>query len=179
MAAPAWQLKLQLGDNENLFDLTYAGNIAYAHFLAAERLLLTHKRTSEHNAAPLDHEKVDGEAFMITNDTPTTFWDSTHFLWSLVGKPLEHSQIFALPEWFAWPLGMVAQSVTTMLGRESKFTPQTVVFSCMRRYFSCKKAKERLGYTAVIGLEEALIRSTKSFLEQQETKSLEEGKKTQ
>src|SRR5271168_4973162 len=52
----------QLGTNENLFDFTYVGNIAHAHLLAAHALLATSFLTT----APLDHEKVDGEAFIIT-----------------------------------------------------------------------------------------------------------------
>ncbi|KKY21490.1 putative c-3 sterol dehydrogenase c-4 decarboxylase [Phaeomoniella chlamydospora] len=179
IAAPSWQLRMQLGDNENLFDLTYAGNIALAHFLAAERLLMTHKRVAEGGIPPLSHEKVDGEAFMITNDNTVTFWDATFFLWSLLGKVVEPSQVIALNEGFAMPLGMLAQAVTTMMGRESKFTPQTVRFSCMRRYFNCSKAKQRLGYRPLIGLEEALIRSCKSFLEQEEAKVPAATKKEQ
>lgn len=179
VAAPRWQLRLQLGDNQNLYDFTYAGNIAYAHFLAAERLLGTSKRVAEGGIQPLAHEKVDGEAFMITNDTPVTFWDASHFLWSLIGKAPEPSQIIALPTWFAWPLGTVAQAVTTMMGRESKFTPQTVRFSTMQRYFKCTKAKERLRYRPIVDLEEALIRSTKSFLEQVEANTSSPDKKTQ
>ena len=34
---------------------------------------------------PLDSEKVDGEAFMITNDSPVYFWDFPRMLWKAAG----------------------------------------------------------------------------------------------
>ena len=60
-------LKMQLGDNDNLFDFTYVGNIAYAHMLAGHRLLATYDRYDAGHGALLEHERVDGEAFNITN----------------------------------------------------------------------------------------------------------------
>ena len=177
--APPWQLRMQLGDNQNLFDLTYAGNIAYAHSLAAEGLIATYDRIARGGIGPLNHEKVDGEAFFITNDSPVTFWDATRFLWSLIGKIVTPAQVIALPEWFAWPVGMIAQAVTTMVGRKSNFNPQSVRYSCMVRYFSAEKAKIRLGYQPPIGLEEALTRATKSFLEQMEATNVSQVKKEQ
>ena len=61
----------QLGENKNLFDFTYVLNVAHAHLLAAYALLQTYKLAT----APLDYEKVDGEAFFVTNDEPVYFWD--------------------------------------------------------------------------------------------------------
>ncbi|MDD0481744.1 hypothetical protein PSZ80_24075, partial [Shigella sonnei] len=57
------QSKFQIGDNNNLFDWTYAGKVAVAHELAGQKLLDPKTRTA-----------VSGETFFITNDTPTYFW---------------------------------------------------------------------------------------------------------
>lgn len=56
------QSKFQIGDNNNLFDWTYAGNVADAHVLAAHKLL-----------DPKARSEVSGETFFITNDTPLIF----------------------------------------------------------------------------------------------------------
>ncbi|MGG6495689.1 UNVERIFIED_CONTAM: hypothetical protein NY603_22480, partial [Bacteroidetes bacterium 56_B9] len=54
------QTKIQIGDNENLFDFTEITNVAHAHHLATAALLATSEREGKGLAAPLDHEKVDG-----------------------------------------------------------------------------------------------------------------------
>ncbi|MCJ1231881.1 hypothetical protein MMC12_008560 [Toensbergia leucococca] len=59
------QTKIQLGDNKNLVEPTYVGNIATAHILAARKLL-----ESENRSLNL---KVDGEAFNITDGDPQPF----------------------------------------------------------------------------------------------------------
>ena len=75
------QTRFQLGGNENIFDFTYVGNVAYAHILAAVALMDTHALTTQ----PLDHEKVDGEAFLITNAQPICFCDFTRMVWKAEG----------------------------------------------------------------------------------------------
>ncbi|KAL9607770.1 MAG: hypothetical protein Q9167_007339, partial [Letrouitia subvulpina] len=76
------QTKYQLGPNTNLFDFTYVRNAAHAHVLAAIALLSTHRL---HPTAPLDHERVDGEAFFITNAQPVYFWDFARAVWRAAG----------------------------------------------------------------------------------------------
>ena len=83
--APDWQLHFQMGTGDNLFDTTYVGNVVYAHLLVARHLLLTHKNIAAGNAPPPDHEKIDGEAFMVTNDSPVYFWDTSRYIWTLYG----------------------------------------------------------------------------------------------
>ena len=71
------QTKFQVGDNNNLFDFTYVENVAHGHLLAVQALLQTHTLAT----APLDYEKVDGEAFFITNGQPVYFWDFARAVW--------------------------------------------------------------------------------------------------
>jgi sterol-4alpha-carboxylate 3-dehydrogenase (decarboxylating) len=61
------QTKVQIGDNQNLFDFTENTNVAYAHYLAAAALVRNQK------SLPEDDVKIDGEAFFITNDEPQCF----------------------------------------------------------------------------------------------------------
>lgn len=163
--APDWQLHFQLGEGNNLFDCTYVGNVAFALAIAAEALLKTHARTSAGGAAaPLNHEKVDGEAFNVTNDSPIYFWDIAHYIWSLYGRPVRMDKVWQMPQGFMVPIGALAELSTYFTGRKTKMTRQAVKYACMTRYFSCEKLKRRCGYSPLVGLEEGLGRATKSFV---------------
>lgn len=152
-------LRMQLGDNDNLFDFTYVGNIAYGHTLAAQRLLATHARQESGLGMPLDHERVDGEAFNITNDSPIYFWDMTRAVWALTGKIVEPDQAIALPEWLLGPIGGIAETVLGVFGKTPRLTRRIVRYSCMTRYYSCAKAKLRLGYLPLVPVDEGVARA--------------------
>ncbi|KAL4757338.1 C-3 sterol dehydrogenase/C-4 decarboxylase [Aspergillus foveolatus] len=157
--------KMQLGENNNLFDFTYVGNVAYSHLLAAFRLLAIHKRVESGQGDLLDYERVDGEAFLITNDQPVYFWDFTHAAWALADKVVEPHQVWQLPEWLLGPIGGLAEAVLGLVGKTPNLTRRAVRYSCMTRYYSCDKAKDRLGYTPIVPLDEGLARAVGYFLE--------------
>ena len=69
--ARSGRANVQMGDGTNLYDFVYVGNVADAHILAAKALLRVHEGT------PREDERVDGEAFHLTNDEPWLFWDFT------------------------------------------------------------------------------------------------------
>ncbi|KAL5338908.1 hypothetical protein BJX70DRAFT_185036 [Aspergillus crustosus] len=158
-------LKMQLGENNNLFDFTYVGNVAYSHTLAAYRLLASHKRQESGQGEPLDYERVGGEAFLITNDEPVYFWDFTHAAWALANRVVEPHQVWELPEWLLGPIGGLAEAVLGLLGKTPNLTRRAVRYSCMTRYYSCEKAKQRLGYSPLVPLDEGLARGVGYFLE--------------
>jgi len=62
--AQAGRGKMQVGDGRNMFDYLYLGNAAYAHRLAAKKLL----KVDETVPPPTEDERIDGEVFIITND---------------------------------------------------------------------------------------------------------------
>ncbi|KOC13554.1 C-3 sterol dehydrogenase/C-4 decarboxylase [Aspergillus flavus AF70] len=173
-ASPA-VLRMQLGDNNNLFDFTYVGNIAYAHLLAAFRLLATKTRIESKQSEPLDHERVDGEAFNITNDAPVYFWDMTRAAWALTGKVVEPHQVWELPEALLGPIGGIAETVMGICGKTPRLTRRTVRYSCMTRYYSCDKAKSRLGYTPIVSVEEGLARAVGYVVERERQEGQKKG----
>ncbi|KAL1964833.1 hypothetical protein VTN77DRAFT_6335 [Rasamsonia byssochlamydoides] len=152
-------LRMQIGNNNNLFDFTYVGNVSYAHMLAAERLLATYSRFEAGQGAPLDYERVDGEAFNVTNDAPVYFWDMTRAAWALAGKVIEPQEAFVLSEGFLTVVGAITETIFALLGKTPRLTRRMVRYSCMTRFYSCNKAKERLGYTPVVSVEEGLARA--------------------
>lgn len=162
--------KFQLGGNENLFDFTYVGNVAHAHILAAVALMDTHALTTQ----PLDHEKVDGEAFFITNAEPIYFWDFTRMVWAAAGDTTTPQQVWTIDkglglqvatiiEWLFWFAG----------GRTPNLTRQKVQFSCMTRYYCVDKARKLLGYGPRWGMEEAVVRTVKWFQERDAKEGVE------
>lgn len=167
-------LRMQLGENDNLFDFTYVGNVAYAHMLAGFRLLASYDRYDAGQSGPLDHERVDGEAFNITNDQPVYFWDVTRAMWALIGRVVEPQEVYALPEGLLGVVGGIAETVLGLLGKTPRLTRRVVRYSCMTRYFSVEKAKFRLAYLPVVPLEEGIARAVGYVVEK---KNQDEGKK--
>lgn len=178
--APGWQMNLQLGGGNNLFDVTYVGNVALALLLVADGLLQTSKRignSGQKDGGVLEHEKVDGEAFIVTNDQPACFWEITRFVWSRMDRPEVggRDKVWALPEEFAALIGGISELVGSITGRKGKLTRQTVKYSCIDRYYSCEKLKRRCGYVPVVDVEEGLVRSVKDFKETDETERQKSG----
>ncbi|KUI54028.1 Sterol-4-alpha-carboxylate 3-dehydrogenase, decarboxylating [Cytospora mali] len=154
---------VQLGDNNNLFDFTYVQNVAHAHLLAARALLITHAASTQ----PLDHEKVDGEAFFITNDSPTYFWDFCRVIWNAAGSPHGKEHVWVIPRGAGLVLGFLSEVFFGLIGKPPTFNRQRCIYSCMTRYYCIDKAKSRLGYRPIISLEDGLRRSVKWTLEQE------------
>lgn len=147
----------QLGENDNLFDFTYAGNVAHAHILAAIALLATYSSST----APLDHEKVDGEAFMITNDSPIYFWDLARMFWREAGSDLGTEHVWKITREIGLPLAGIVEGICKLIGVQTKFTRKGFKFSCMTRYYDITKAKTRLRYRPIWTLEEGVALGTK------------------
>jgi sterol-4alpha-carboxylate 3-dehydrogenase (decarboxylating) len=161
-AAKSGQSKFQLGANDNLFDFTYVGNIAHAHLLAAVGLLAT----ANLNITPLDNEKIDGEAFFITNDSPTYFWDFAHYVYKQAGVTagVDPATVWHLPADFAITIASLAEWVMWPLGKTPNLTKSRVRFSTLTRYYNINKAKERLGYAPIVSLEEGIRRGVADVL---------------
>ena len=163
--APDWNLNMQLGSGEGLFDNTYVGNVAYGLLCATDALLNTYNRRQEGKSEVLDFERADGEAFNCTNDEPAYFWDTSRFLWSRYGreniKPA--TQVWALPRELAVLAGAASEYVNWALGRPNKLTAQAARYACMSRYYSCEKLKRRCAYKPIVPISEGLERSIKHY----------------
>lgn len=167
----------QLGENMNLFDFTYVGNAAYAHILAAIALMNTHELPT----VPLDHEKVDGEAFLITNGNPVYFWDFARIVWRAAGDQTDPSQVWTIGK----DLGLVIASLLEWLmwfagGRKPSLSRKVMNYSSMTRYYNIDKARTMLGYRPQYGMEEGVRRTVEYIQAQEEEKKAEtEQKKSQ
>ena len=164
------QTRFQLGGNENLFDFTYVGNVAYAHILAAAALMDTHALTTQ----PLDHEKVDGEAFFITNAQPVYFWDFARAVWKAAGDKTTPEQIWTIEKGLGLQLATIVEWLFWFAGgRTPNLTRKKVNYSCMTRFYCVDKARKLFGYAPRWGIEEAILRSVKWFQERDAKDSFE------
>lgn len=151
------QTKVQIGANENIFDFTEITNVAHAHHLALAALLATRNREDKGGSVPLDTEKVDGEAFFITNDSPVYFWDFARSVWAEAGDKTEPKQVWCLSTDIGMLIAKLMELVFWLfrLGKPN-LTTQQVKYMGMTRYFSIEKAKTRLGYEPIIGFAEGI-----------------------
>ncbi|KAI5955073.1 ERG26 [Candida jiufengensis] len=138
-SAELGQSKYQLGDNNNLFDWTYVGNVADAHVLASIKLF------SE------TRDLVCGQTFFITNDAPTYFWTLARTVWKNDGYIDKY--YIKLNKPVAICLGYISEFVSKMLGKEPGITPFRVKVVCATRYHNINKAKKLLGYEPKVDLE--------------------------
>ncbi|KAL6941219.1 erg26, C-3 sterol dehydrogenase [Hanseniaspora osmophila] len=140
------QSKFQLGDNNNLFDWTYAGNVADAHVLAAKKLMEAG-----------DSASVAGETFFITNDTPTYFWALARTVWKADGHVDKKNIVLSKP--VAIFAGYLSEFFSKILKKEPGLTPFRVKIVCAYRYHNIDKAKKLLGYSPKVDIEEGIRRT--------------------
>ncbi|KAK5174446.1 erg26, C-3 sterol dehydrogenase [Saxophila tyrrhenica] len=159
------QTKVQIGQNDNLFDFTNIVNVAHAHHLALAALLATREREDKGGSAPLDHEKVDGEAFFITNDSPVYFFDFARSVWAAAGDKTELKQVWTLSKDVGLLIATLMELVFWLfrMGKPN-LTRQQVQYTCMTRYFNIDKAKRRLGYMPVVSMQEGVDKGVKDAL---------------
>jgi len=153
---------IQLGDNKNLFDSIYVGNAASAHIMAARALL----RTGEAS------EKLDGEAFFITDDAPIPFWDFQRKIWAAAGDRTPLTQVRVLPPWIVMMMAAFIEYLfwffTFAQIRPPKNFRRDIVKYAFTDFTHCiDKAKERLGYKPLVSIDEGVRRSVKWTLQHQ------------
>ncbi|KAH6604725.1 c-3 sterol dehydrogenase c-4 decarboxylase family [Trichoderma cornu-damae] len=161
---------MQLGDNTNIFDFTYVGNVAHAHLLAA-RLLLA---TASARTIPLSHERVDGEIFFITNDTPVYFWDFARAVWRAAGCEKGTEGVWQISRGVSIILGSASELFFDIIGKPPTFTKMRAMISTVTRYYNIDKAKRVLRYEPLFTLQEGIKRGVDWALEQEKKDSKEQ-----
>jgi sterol-4alpha-carboxylate 3-dehydrogenase (decarboxylating) len=165
------QTGFQLGSNDNLFDFTYVVNVAHSHLLAARALLYT----STLATPPPDHERVDGEAFFITNDSPVYFWDFARAVWKAAGNEKGTDHVWTISKDVGMLIGSLLEWVGWALKKPARLTQLQVKYACMTRYYDIGKAKKRLGYTPIVPLGEAIELAVKWFVDERKKEGEKKG----
>jgi sterol-4alpha-carboxylate 3-dehydrogenase (decarboxylating) len=132
-------------------------------------------QTSKLPTPPLDHEKIDGEAFFITNDQPVYFWDYARAIWKAAGSTKGTEHVWHISYDVGMAIGAILEWGMWCLGRQPKLTRRQVKFSCMTRYYDCGKAKRRLGYAPLVGLQEGIERAVQAYLIEKKSEGEKKG----
>lgn len=140
--------------------------------MGAQALLGTH---SIHPTKPLDNEKVDGEAFFITNGEPVYFWDFARAVWYAAGDRKTSKDIWTLDRDFAMAIGTILETACWVLGKKPNLSKKQVRYSTMNRYYSIDKARKRLGYQPLVSLDEGVKRGVAHLVAQEQKASEKKG----
>lgn len=162
-AAKNGKFRYQMGDGTNLFDRTYVDNIVQAHLLAAHALHSA--STKRGDEIPAD-QRVDGEAFLITNDEPMPFWEMARAMGAAAGYPTPEEQVKVIPKWLGLAIVMVMEWMAwiTSLGKQdTTMMSAGIRYSMLHRTYNIEKAKKRLGYRPTVDMAEGIKRAGASF----------------
>jgi sterol-4alpha-carboxylate 3-dehydrogenase (decarboxylating) len=161
--------KMQVGDGQNMFDFTFLGNAAYAHRLAAKKLV----DVDPSAPPPAADRRVDGEVFFITNDEPWKFWDFVRAVGAAAGCGTKKEDVRVVPTWFFYTMAVVAEWVVwlvTLGHKESQINRKMIRFFSMTNTFDITKSKTRLGYKPQWSTQEGIDLAVKAFLASSEGK---------
>ena len=143
---------IRLGNGRSQFSHVYIGNVVQAHLLAAKALL--------------PHTAVAGQAYFITDDAPTNFYDFMEPFLQGLGYNIPTQ---AIPYPVAYGLAVLLETgqrlrvplPATLLS----LTRYTVASTCVDFYFSHAKATRDFGYEPIVSRPEA-IKTTLAWLKQ-------------
>jgi sterol-4alpha-carboxylate 3-dehydrogenase (decarboxylating) len=160
------QQTLQIGPNEKVFEHINVANAVHAHILASKALLLG------------PEPRVDGEAFFITDGQPMKFYDFARKVWVMAGDRSEKKDIrvvsrslvlstVGITEWlyFIFTLGTKRPDVLR----------KDVLYLDKGTWFSIEKARQRLGYSPQVSVDDGIRSAVEVALYQEEMKKLVMG----
>jgi len=136
---------LHLGPGTNLYDFTYAPNLAHAHVLAAMNLL----------TIPPPMNSAAGKPFFVTNAEPLPFRVFLKMLWTeFDGKEPEKG--ISVPTKVAVVMTRLSEKIAGWTGKKPVLTVKDLGDSLAERWFECKRAKEVLGWEPLVSIKDGL-----------------------
>lgn len=140
----------QVGQGNNLVDISYVDNVAYAHILAARNLL--------------GSCTANGNAYFISQEKPVNLWNWVNELFEKLDVPQVKSNVSSNTAFY---LGWFLESVyrTFRLKGEPRMTRFLSEQLSKSHYFSISRAKRDLGYEELVSTEEGLRRTIAWFKE--------------
>ncbi|CAD6446713.1 4d7390a1-c76e-4a9c-a9d5-1db0ac30adc7 [Sclerotinia trifoliorum] len=161
--ARAGRAKFQVGDGTNLYDFTYIGNTAYAHLLAAKALIPEFNATEP---VPND-KKINGEAFVTTNDDSWPFWEFTRAVSAAAGHPVNKEKLWVVPASVYYAFAVIVEWTIWLFSfgrKEPMINRRMVKYLTLTRTFDISKAKQRLGYRPLVSMQEGIQRAVDYYV---------------
>ncbi|RDW88264.1 hypothetical protein BP6252_00296 [Coleophoma cylindrospora] len=152
---------IHLGSGKNLYDYTYAPNLALGHMLAAINLLTIHPADTSniHSAA--------GKPFFITNAEPCHFRVFLTAVWKAYDADLPERKDIGrgttIPKNVALPLVWMNEKVSKISGKKPLLTTKDLGDSTAERFFDNTRAREVLGYQPSIKLADAIEEAVRGY----------------
>jgi nucleoside-diphosphate-sugar epimerase len=144
---------VRLGNGKSVCQHVYVGNMAHALLLASAALL-------EGN------NKVDGQAYFITDGPPSNFFSFFDRFVEGAGYRIWPKNLW-LPRWFAYGLGSISEFIAVLLRPVKKYSPKmsrfAVTYTCTSYTFTADKAKKDFGFIPKYSSEEAFEKTIAYF----------------
>lgn len=131
-----------VGEGDNLVDVTYVENAAFAHELALNSLV--------------ESDKHSGKAYFIGQESPVNLWEFINQILLRSGRPAVEDKISFKK---AYAVGLVMEKLFGFAGITKPEPPMTRFVATQlakHHYFSHKNAEQDLGYRPLISTPEAL-----------------------
>ncbi|MEI7896374.1 MAG: NAD-dependent epimerase/dehydratase family protein [bacterium] len=136
---------VRLGNGSSVSQHVYAGNMAWAHVLAAKSLL-------DGNPA------IAGNAYFITDGPPSNFFKFFDRIVEGAGYSIWPKNIW-IPRRIAYAMGMASEAIALLLRPVKKYAPKlsrfAVVYTCSDFTFTSAKARNDFGFAPKYSREEA------------------------
>lgn len=117
-----------MGDNTNLVDYTYVGNVADAHLLAADRICSSVTSVTS---------KISGQVFFITDGKPRPYWDFPRMVFRMLGD--DGNEIVTLPYLVCLVLAFMSEVWAKVFGGPPGFPMFIVKLATLEQWFNIDK----------------------------------------
>ncbi|KAK9482078.1 hypothetical protein V1527DRAFT_486035 [Lipomyces starkeyi] len=159
---------VHLGSGENLYDFTYAPNLAIAHVLAAENLLSV---SPTETSNPLS---AAGKPFFVTNAEPMPFRTFIKMVWAAFdtsgGREQAQVKGITIPAAMALVLTWMSEKAARIVRKEPFLTVKNLGDGLAQRWFDNSSATAVLGYVPTTSLEQGLKETVEVYMTARERK---------
>lgn len=163
---------MQIGPNKQVFEHIYVGNAVPGHILCAKALIAS----SSHSQSRSAEERVDGEAFFLTDGQPLPWYTFARKIWYVAGDRTEKQDIRLVAFWLvivtAW-MNEIFYFMFTLGMKRPAVGANDMTELKRGTWFDISKSKQRLGYMPQ-GAEEGLRRGTEGAIYEEEMRRLVE-----
>ncbi|KAJ3522868.1 hypothetical protein NMY22_g11698 [Coprinellus aureogranulatus] len=118
----------KVGKEDKLSDMTYVGNVADAHLLAADKI----------SQRSPDRDKVAGEAFFVNGGEPILYRTYPMTTWKIMGA--EEKNV-VIPLWVAWIMAFLGELYAKWSGKKLPLNMYSVKVMSTNQWYNTDKVR--------------------------------------